>query len=252
MSFKKNIKRIFAFFNFKITRNVERGNLKIENSVLPSIDIYKGNVKSPFDEVPFAGEAIQQLIENHSFHSVLDIGSGEGKHSDLFKKFDKDVTSIDFGKSVYFEKRSDNHVCIFADYYNFKFDNEFDAIWASHVLEHQPNPNQFLKKIHQDLKEGGVLALTVPPLKNEIVGGHVTLWNAGLLMYQLILAGFNCKHISIKTYGYNISIILKKISIVEFPELSYDKGDIIKLKEFFPDFVDEPFSGEIISYNWKV
>ena len=76
--------------------------------------------------------------------------------------------------------------------------------------EHQVNPNLFLKKIFNDLKEGGVLAITVPPLKHEIVGGHVTLWNAGLTMYQLVLAGFNCKNISIKSYGYNISVVLKK------------------------------------------
>lgn len=213
-------------------------------------DIYKGDANAPFNTVPFAAETLQYLINNFNFNTVLDIGSGEGKHSDVFKIFGKEVTSIDYGKSVYFEKRTEKHSCVFGNYYTYDFNTGFDAIWASHVLEHQPNPNLFLKKIHKDLKEGGVLAITVPPLKHEIVGGHVSLWNAGLLLYQLVLAGFNCKHVSIKSYGYNISVILKKQSIKTLPELSYDSGDILKLQAFFPDGFEEPFNGSIDELNW--
>ena len=108
----------------------------------------------------------------------------------------------------------------------------------------------FLKKIFNDLKEGGILAITVPPLKHEIVGGHVTLWNAGLLLYQLVLAGFNCKEVSVKSYGYNISVVLKKQSILNYPELSYDKGDIEKLHAFFPKGFYEPFNGDVRILNW--
>ena len=122
--------------------------------------------------------------------------------------------------------------------------------WASHVLEHQANPNLFLKKIHSNLKENGILAITVPPLKHEIVGGHLTLWNAGLLLYQLVLAGFNCSDASILTYGYNISIIIRKRSISDFPELSFDKGDIKKLSNYFPVGFEEPFNGNIRRLNW--
>lgn len=251
---KKIINELLSVFGIKLIR-LKRKNKDIpqieKKKVKTQFEIFNGDVVSPFDEVPFAGETIQYLINNYEFDNVLDIGSGEGKHSDLFKKFDKNVTAIDYGKSVYFERREKNHFCVYGDYYTYKFDDKFDAIWASHVLEHQPNPNSFLKKIHADLKEGGVLALTVPPLKHEIVGGHLTLWNAGLLMYQLILAGFDCKNISIKTYGYNVSIVLKKKSIKKYPDLSFDKGDILLLKEFFPDFVDEPFDGKIDSLNWK-
>lgn len=216
-----------------------------------NFNVLNGHVDSPFDQVPFAGETLQYVVKNIKFQNVLDVGSGEGKHSDIFKLYNKDVTSIDFGKSVYFEKRSTNHTCIFGDYYTYAFDNKFDLIWASHVLEHQPNPNLFLKKIFNDLKEGGFLAITVPPLKHEIVGGHVTLWNAGLLLYQLVLAGFDCKNARIKSYGYNVSIVLSKKSISKLPELSYDSGDIKLLSDFFPDGLNEPFDGNIKLLNWN-
>lgn len=247
---KKIINKFLSYFGLKLNRikSVQRAPEKIASESREFI--LNGHIEAPFNSLPFAEEAFRKFVTDFNFQTVLDIGSGEGKHSDMLRSFDKQVTSIDFGKSIYFEKRSENHTCIFGDYYTYNFDNQFDAIWASHVLEHQPNPNLFLKKIHNDLREGGILAITVPPLKHDIVGGHLTLWNAGLLMYQLVMAGFDCGDVSIKSYGYNISIILKKKSITSYPDLSYDSGDIIKLNEFFPQGTTEPFNGDIKELNW--
>jgi SAM-dependent methyltransferase len=248
---KKIINKLLGFLDYKIVKKAANKNPSlIQKPVTTQFQVLNGNTIPPYADVPFAGETLQYLIEKHQFDTVLDIGSGEGKHSDVLRKKGKHVTSIDFGSSVYFEKRDDKYNYIRGDYYEYEFDEKFDAIWASHVLEHQVNPNLFLKKIHSDLKEGGVLAITVPPLKHEIVGGHVTLWNAGLLIYQLVLAGFNCKAISIKSYGYNISIILKKESIVSYPELDFDSGDIKRMIDFFPDNFSEPFNGDIKLLNW--
>lgn len=33
--------------------------------------------------------------------------------------------------------------------------------------------------------------------------------------------------------------------------MSFDKGDIIKLREFFPDSCTEPFNGDIKLLNWE-
>lgn len=249
---KKIINKFLSYFKLKLIRinNNQKPVLKSKVSVSPDF-MLNGEAKEPYNKLPFAGETFQKFVTDFNFVTVLDIGSGEGKHSDMLESEGKKVTSIDFGKSIYFEKRSENHNCIFGDYYNYNFEEQFDAIWASHVLEHQPNPNLFLKKIHKDLKEGGILAITVPPLKHEIVGGHVTLWNAGLLMYQLIIAGFDCRDISIKSFGYNIGVVLIKKSILNYPDLSYDSGDIMKLCEYFPEGTTEPFNGDIKELNWN-
>jgi SAM-dependent methyltransferase len=249
---KAFLKAIFKSLGFEIKKiDHEKSKIAQLKEQISHHEYCNGQIEAPFDKVPFAGETLQYFVKNFEFDTVLDIGSGEGKHSDVLKESGKNVTSIDFGKSVYFVKRDDLHDCIFADYYTYEFEEKFDAIWASHVLEHQPNPNLFLSKIHRDLKENGVLAITVPPLKNEIVGGHVTLWNAGLLLYQLVMAGFNCRDAAIKSYGYNVSLIVKKQSIIEYPDLSYDKGDIDLLKEFLPIDLREPFNGEILKLNWE-
>ncbi len=197
----------------------------------------------------FAEIGLRYLIKNYKFNTVLDIGSGSGQHAKILRNSGKKVTEIDMGRSIYSKRRKDE-IFIEANYLDTEFAKGFTAIWICHVLEHQLNVHQFLRKVHNDLKEGGILAITVPPLKNAIVGGHISLWNAGLLLYHLILAGFNCKDVSIKKYGYNITIILQKETI-KLPQLDYDYGDITKLLEYFPKGLHEGFNGNITELNWK-
>jgi len=206
----------------------------------------------------FGVDALKYLIDNCEFKTVLDVGCGAGEQSKVFQDNNKSVTELDFGNSIYTKNRDKNYIV--GNYIDIKFKNKFDVIWVCHVLEHQLNVNLFLKKVHTDLKEGGLVSITVPPKKDKIVGGHVTLWNSGLLLYNLVLAGFDCSEVKIKKYGYNISIILKKKSI-KVPEISYDCGDIERLKSYFPKellwkdshgkFVLEGFNGKISELNWN-
>lgn len=180
-----------------------------------------------------ADEALEKLL-SFPFTTVLDLGAGEGQHSLILEDAGKEVTAIQYEDGDYLKQEF----------------NHFDCIWASHVLEHQPNPNIFLKKCFGDLKEEGILAITVPPLKHDIVGGHVNLYNAGILLYQLILAGFNCAKASVKTYGYNISVLVRK-NPVALPTLKYDYGDIQKLSHLFPVPIKmDSFNGQIDEVNW--
>lgn len=180
-------------------------------------------------------DALYKLL-TMPFRTVLDIGAGP-PHADIFKEQGKSVTTINLHEAD-----------IVGDYNETEL-GEFDCVWASHVLEHQPNPNLFLEKCLSDLKDDGILAVTVPPLKHEIVGGHVTLWNAGLLLYHIILAGCDCASASVKTYGYNISVIVRK-SPLELPELKMDNGDIETLAPYFPFPVKHGFDGRIEEHNW--
>ena len=211
----------------------------------------------PVEYKLFAGQALYKLIREYQFETVLDVGSGEGKHSEVFINSGKVVTAIDYGESVYFRKKSGELECIVADFNSFQFDRQYDCIWCSHVLEHQLDSHLFLTNIHFNLKEGGILAITVPPLKHVIVGGHVSLWNAGLLLYRLVLAGFNCKDASVLTDEYNVSVIVRKSSIKVLDIIEYDSGDVRKIKnylppqiKFHPNYNDDPFYGQISQINW--
>ena len=192
----------------------------------------------------FGNEAAVKLAKDYSFKTLLDIGSGppQGVNAaNFFKELAKDVTRQDINP--------DYKPDILGDFNNVATDKLYDCIWCSHVLEHQLNPNFFLTKIFHTLKDEGVFAITVPPAKHEIVGGHVTLWNAGLLLYNLILAGFDCKDAAVKSYGYNISVIVNKRTAI-LPDLLFDAGDINALNEFFPLGVYEGFDGKIEELNW--
>ena len=176
-------------------------------------------------------ELALDAVTDLEFGSVLDIGSGGGLHSAHFRDLSKQVTTVNLEPP--------------ADYVGDYLETDLpqhDLIWASHVLEHQPNPNLFLKKCFEDC--GRYFAVTVPPLKHEIVGGHLTLWNAGLLIYNMVIAGWDCRHANVLTYGYNISVIVEKKKAV-LPALRMDSGDIERLSGFFPFPVSQGFNGNI-------
>ena len=186
-----------------------------------------------------ADQAIEKLINDYEFNSVIDIGSGNGSHAKLLRKNGKTVTTISLIAPA----------DIVADFNQAKLEKT-DCIWCSHALEHQRNVGLFLDKCYELLNDGGILAITVPPLKHEIVGGQVSLWNAGLLLYNLILAGFDCSEAAVKKYGYNISVIVKK-KPAQLPKLVMDQGDVDSISRFFPIAkACEQFNGQIVDCNW--
>lgn len=190
------------------------------------------------------GELALQRLLQFEFKTVLDIGSGVGWHAEQMRAAGRAVTEISL--------RPLRPGVLNMRYEDFNLDRvmQFDCLWCCHCLEHQPNVNLFLTKMHGDLKSGGLLAITVPPLKHQIVGGHLTLWNAGLLLYNLVLARFDCSLAMIKKSEYNITVIVRRREI-ELPELVYDSGDIAAMAPFLPPGLGEGFNGDIDELNWR-
>jgi SAM-dependent methyltransferase len=181
-----------------------------------------------------------QLLNQISYASALDIGSGDGLHARLFREAGKHVTTISMIEPA----------DIVGDYLAIDLERQFDVAWASHVLEHQVNPGHFLEKVRRDLKSGGILAVTVPPMKPQMVGGHVSLWNAGLLLYHLVLAGIDCADAKVWSEGYDVSVIVRNKAASLPADLIHDAGDLERLAHLFPLPVKQGFSGEIHKLNW--
>ena len=187
----------------------------------------------------------ENMLEKDS--CVLDIGAGKKQfHANYLRLHGHTVDPCDLHKGATYR----------GDFQNIDLPTMYDGAWVAHCLEHQLNVNIFLRKLNFILKPNGVLCITVPPLKQNIVSGHMTLWNAGLLLYNLVLAEFDCSDAKIKTYGYNISVALQKRKI-ELPNtLKYDKPDLITLSKFFPKELSwdkynrRGFDGDIESLNW--
>lgn len=206
----------------------------------------------PFRHVRLGDQAIKKLIAEYDFETVLDVGCGEGFHSLAFVESGKTVTGIAFSKEPWFLADKDNFTYVNGDYNRTKFAEKFDLVWASHVLEHQPNVGNFIKRLFNDCKDGGIVAITVPPLKHNIVGGHLVFWNPGLLLYNIVFAGFDCREAAIKQYGYNISLIVRKKKIAKMPKLCWDNGDIEKLLPYMPAGLTAPsFEGNFTELQWN-
>ncbi|MGD9880464.1 MAG: class I SAM-dependent methyltransferase [Reyranella sp.] len=194
-------------------------------------------------------QGLQRLIDDPGIRDVLDIGSGAGEHARIMRAAGLRVFSVDLAPPA-------DHVGDFMSWHSDQIG--FDAVWLCHVLEHQPSPGGFLAKVRSHLRPGGLLFVTVPPLKHEIVGGHVTLWNAGLLLYQLILAGFDCRRARVGTYAsgpdfppYNITAIVQRpVAPLDLPPLKMDRGDIETLAPFFPVPVAHGFDGRLPDIDW--
>lgn len=216
-----------------------------------ALPLHVPEIPSDFSQLPRAEHGLHKLISDYQFKTVLDVGSGSGEHAEVLHKYGKNATVLDFGVFLYAKEGIDESAWekIIGNFYDFNFSEKFDCIWASHVLEHQPNPSLFICRCMELVKEDGFIAITVPPLKHIIVGGHLTLWNAGLLLYQLVFNGLGCKDAAILTYNYNITIIVQNKARADM-HLDWDCGDIKRLNPYFPDFVEEPFEGQIDRWNW--
>lgn len=179
--------------------------------------------------------------------TVLDVGSGLGEYALAMRELGIAVTTCDLGHDA--DIRADFMLpeTLAREYGQLGYG--FDGVWVSHVLEHQVDVNAFLRKVRRVTNPNGLVAITVPPAKHHVVGGHVSLWNAGLLLYNMILAGFDCSEARVGTYDYNISVLVRRKD-AELPQLAYDHGDIERLAPFFPLKVKHGFDGRIQNVGW--
>ena len=186
-------------------------------------------------------EAIERVVQYEDVETVLDVGSWKGEQADYMRIHGKSVMTVDFN--------------VKADYAGNYLDldlPQFDCIWLSHTLEHQTNPGLFLQKCFNDLRDNGVFAVTVPSMEKyntKVVDGHMTYWNVGVLLYHLILAGFDCKEARAATYSNEVSVIVRKVQ-ADLPKISSDRGEISRLSRFFPIDVTQGFNGSIKEVNW--
>lgn len=192
-------------------------------------------------------EAMSKLLKEYEFDTVLDVGCGMGLHMRQFLKAGKAVTGIDF--NICFKKLNDQ--VIYDDFITHEFSLQYDCVWCSHSLEHQMNVGKYLGKIFKVLKDGGILALTVPAANfDRIIPGHVTVWNVGLLLYNLIENGFNCKTAIAFNDGSDCSVIVRKEAIKNY--------DHTRIKEYLPEglqfektrYGGFAFKGNIKSIHW--
>lgn len=184
----------------------------------------------------YLGAEEMAKVMQSSAGRLLDIGGAYGIHARYFRGrcpgLQVDVLDVQAGSEPLIYEGS---------YLDFKPAEQYDFLWCSHVVEHLRNPGLFFDKAYADLRDGGWLGVTVPPLKHQMTFQHVTLWNAGLLLIHLIHAGFDCSDAHVATYGYNVTVIVQKRSTGEKPKQKCLPS--VERKGIY-------FQGEIQRVNW--
>lgn len=184
-----------------------------------------------------------QLLSSYSFNTVLDIGGGVGQHASFLRHFGKKVFTVGLLHNA-------DYV---GDFMKIKFDQKFDCIWCSHTLEHQRNIGAFLEKIFDLIEDNGVLALTVPYQEREVLlGGHVSIWDPGLLCYNLVLSGFDLSEAKI-LISYDLALTTIKKEAAGFKDIKNSSAifdELETLQQYFPFKVHQRSCGIIRKVNW--
>jgi SAM-dependent methyltransferase len=188
--------------------------------------------------------ALFNLMTFHhkNFSSVLDVGGGTGAHTRFLRLFGKEAYSID---------NHDSSADYKGNFLSFDFQRKFDVVYCSHVLEHQRNVGAFIEKLYDVLADDGLLAVAVPVHPRErLISGHITSWNAGLLLYNLVLGGFDCRNASFIQHADLNLVVQKKPARggdIHSPA-AWDHVDA--LAQYFPFPVTTGVNAEVIEMNW--
>ena len=71
----------------------------------------------------------------------------------------------------------------------------------------------------------------------KLVGGHLTLWTPGQLIYNLVRAGLDCSGAELFVEGYDISVLVRNIIVMPHQAVNDANGDLEALSRFFPKAV---------------
>ncbi|XRB07703.1 methyltransferase [Pycnococcus provasolii] len=230
-----------------------------------------GQLRTEFRHIKLCKFALQKILDEYDFESVVDVGSGAGDHAELFIRHGKKYTGIEFG-SVTVERRQRDFQfrrgrtaskliaqakALVGDFNTMNLtalEGTFDVVWISHVLEHQLDAHTFLRRAISLGKEGGLIVISVPIFKSQMVGGHVSIWTAGHLLYHLVHAGIDCTNARIGTEGMATTVLVPKKSIKRNIRWEYIGGDINRASPYLPRVdgkrLQEGFHGEISYLDW--
>jgi len=150
-------------------------------------------------------EALEQLRD---YHTVLDVGCGEGAFLAHLKEAGHAAFGIDVSPTAVHRARQQGlhaHVASVADLQDSL--NKlplFDAVTAFQVLEHVDSPMRFLEGVIESIRDGGLLIVAVPDGGGAIASldvpldlppHHMTRWNLAALQ-------FLCSQLPLQLHAY--------------------------------------------------
>jgi 2-polyprenyl-3-methyl-5-hydroxy-6-metoxy-1,4-benzoquinol methylase len=164
----------------------------------------KSDLSQPIIGLDYVGYQAQRLVRymgNIKGMAVCDIGCGRGTLSTLLAQRGAHVTAVDLSLTYLKHLSTDTNIrviCCDAD--NLPFEEEFDAVVSTDVMEHTLRPGGFLFSLNHSLKPGGLAYIRVPYRENLISYApqlgcphplvHLRSYNRSLLRDIFAGAGF--------------------------------------------------------------
>ncbi len=97
---------------------------------------------------------------------VLDIGCADGHILNWFRKVrthDVETYGVDLNEAAIEKARKQGHTVYAGRFEEVDIpEATFDFVWASHIIEHVPDPKAFTEKVYQLLKPGGIFWFWTP------------------------------------------------------------------------------------------
>lgn len=178
---------------------------------------------------------------------VADLGAGLGCHTRYFVERGVRVVAVDMVLTDELRAITAGHPdrCRFvpSDLSRLPFeDGELESLWASYCLEHVDDPLSTLREWRRVLCPNGILAVSVPPFKTEVVGRHVfTGWSVGQLMLTLFRTGFDVRDGAYATHHYNVFAVVRRAE--NPPRLRPNDEILCQYHDQFPPEIEEAILG---------
>ena len=146
-------------------------------------DSFKNTAKGTLDIIYFL---IQKIMFRYKLfliriylkgNRILDYGAGSGKFAAYLSKKNFNTSVVEpYNKEI--KNQSLLNINVFEKITDIPKSDYYDGITLWHVLEHLPNPEHLLSKIHNLLEKNGVLMIAVPNINSLDAKYYNSYWAA--------------------------------------------------------------------------
>lgn len=224
----KNHIPIFKKYDFTLVQCLRCGLVQVENLSatfdIKHYDYYRTRMQLSDEELyepVTAARYVQLLIRFERYrknNTLLDIGCGEGHFLSVAKKMgwhargiEKAPYAIEICKRFNIDVRCPD--LIEADFPG----NSYDIVTMSEVLEHLTQPREYLCKVNDILRTGGVLRITTP---NFNCIARFLLQDKWSLIHAEHLFYFTPKTIAAIIKRCNFKLLELRTTLITLPELN--------------------------------
>jgi len=187
-------------------------------------------------------EEFIRLIKKYNLlnNKTLEIGAATGDVVELLNEVGLDAEGLEYSQSnvEYAIKRNRNVKLGYILDIDSTFNSKYDFIISINYIEHQPNTQQFIRKIYHILKTNGLCYITAPNVEYllntytlyEFVADHLVYFDKYTIQRAFEINGFDILESGVINNQNDVYVVAKKREIHPIQEMTIVYELISKLK----------------------